>query len=122
MALVEDINIKVKDKNANAVDYEDIRQIRVPRADGGYGLFTYLHSIRPYFMKPTGEENKWEVLGSAIFTAGGFTGAKAMTVFMDNGEWNDSCSFALDNGARRCVILLTPYILSVGDIVDFSTL
>lgn len=122
MALVEDINIKVKDKNANAIGFEDIRQIRVPRTDGGYGLFTNLHSIRSYFLKPTGEENKYEVLALAQFVAGGLNNAKAMMVSLTNKEWDDSFSYALDNGVRQCSVILTPYNLNVGDIVDLSTL
>ena len=124
MALIEDLNIKIKDKNANSTDYEDIRQIRVPRSDGGYGLYTNLHSIRSYFMKYTGEGSKFEVLANANFSAGGFSGAKAMTVFIDNdgSEWNDDFSYVISEGKRRCSVLLSPYSFKIGDIVDTSTL
>lgn len=124
MALIEDLTIKVKDKSATDIEYADIRQIQVPRADGGYGLYTYLHSIRPYFLKPTGEDNKFEVLNYAALHAGGFTGAKGMVVFLDSNDsaWDDSFTYALSTGNRRCVVLLVPYDLSIGDIVDTSTL
>lgn len=121
MALIEDLNIKVKDKNANAAGYEDIRQLRVPRSDSGYGLYTNLTSLRSYIVKPAGEE-LWEVVEFALFSAGGMTAGNAAVAFFDEDSFTEELSYTLGNGKKRLAVVLTPKNLTIGEVYHVNNL
>lgn len=115
MALIEDLNIRLI-ADGNMVDYEDVRQIKVPLAEGGYGLFTHMKSLRSYFIKPTDTEDMYLVMGMASLSAGGIGVGNAAIVFFDQNDFGSDVSFIPTNGTewRTCVIL-TPKILTVGE-------
>ena len=114
MALIEDLTIKLADKHANTTDYADVRRIKVPRADGGYGLFTNLNSLRPYFVAPNGSGG-YRVLGPALFSAGGFSSGRAAISFIDENAFAQTdYTYLMDDGIKAVAIILTIKNLTTG--------
>lgn len=115
MALVENPNIRLI-ADGNTVVYEDVRQIKVPLAEGGYGLFTHMKSLRSYFIKPTDTEDMYLVMGIASLSAGGIGVGNGAIVFFDEDAFGSDVSFMPTGGTKwRTCVILTPKILTVGE-------
>lgn len=111
MALYPDANVRLKNKNAEATDYDEIRQIRVPSASGGVEIFTHMESLRCYQVKPTGVSNYYEVV--AVSWNGAGTANYVMTT-LSSLLLEDDRYYTESNGVKQAFMLLTTKELTVG--------
>ena len=112
MALYPDAHVRLKNKNAETTDYDEIRQIRVPSASGGVEIFTHMESLRCYFVKPTGVDNYYEVVSIGISGVG----TPSYVQFMANSIMleDEEIFYELSSGEKRVMQILTTKTLTVG--------
>lgn len=116
MALRADYDISLKDGNANAIDYETVRQIKVPTTDGGEILYSCLHSLYPYFAVPGDATDTYVIKKSAVLNAGAIgSKANACMAIFDDGAWSENIGWQLDSGTCRTMILFSTRQLTIGE-------
>ena len=112
MALYNDAKVRLKNKNAETTDYDEIRQIRVPSASGGVAIFPYIESMVCYYVKPTGSTGYYEVLSQSLSFGGknGYALCNVNTIAIEDERY----SYELSSGGRAVAQVLTTKRLTVG--------
>ena len=122
MALYDPITVKLKNKNAGTDEYDDIRQIRVPNAAGGYALFTNVEQLRCYIVKPTGADGYYEVVTVSIFNGGATNGGGVLTGISSTvfAEDQEKYYYTDANGVKTTAVLFSTRALTPGETFHYT--